>query len=156
MEEDDKSAPSQAEWLDVLHSKDPKNVARAKKLNVMRWCFGLRFQTPHAGFLRRLSICISIQQDARGNRFLSRFKMVDSELEILEGTLSLAKHAGTVEQPGSVGIRRRTMLALEKLATGPPPPTYSAASPQSIPAIDKELYRQLVQKVGGFCCRRSP
>ena len=155
MEEDDKSAPSQAEWLDVLHSKDPKNVARAKKLNVMRWCLASAFRRRMRDFAKA-SICISIQQDARGNRFLSRFKMVDSELEILEGTLSLAKHAGTVEQPGSVGIRRRTMLALEKLATGPPPPTYSAASPQSIPAIDKELYRQLVQKVEAFAADAAP
>ena len=52
------------------------------------------------------ALCISVQQDARGNRFLSRFKMVNSKLEVFEGTLALAKHAATVEQPGSVGIRR--------------------------------------------------
>eukprot|EP00439_Symbiodinium_sp_Y106_P064171 s1601_g10.t1 len=150
VEEDDKTAPSYADWLAVLQSKDAKQVARAKKLNVMRWCLASAFRSRIRDFAKE-ALCISVQQDARGNRFLSRFKMVNSKLEVFEGTLALAKHAATVEQPGSVGIRRRTMLALENLASGTPPPAYSSVKADAVDTSpQKELYRQLLQKVECF------
>ena len=125
-------------------------MARAKKLNVMRWCLASAFRSRIRDFAKE-ALCISVQQDARGNRFLSRFKMVNSKLEVFEGTLALAKHAATVEQPGSVGIRRRTMLALENLASGTPPPAYSSVKADAVDTSpQKELYWQLVQKVECF------
>ena len=151
VEGDQHSCPSQVEWFSVLDSKDPKKVARDKKLNVMRWCLASAFRRQMRDFARE-ALCISVQQDARGNRFLSRFKMVNAKLDILQGTLSLARHKATIEQPGSVGIRRRTMLALENLANTSLPPTYSSVKPVSaqLAPVDPTVYRDIVAKVECF------
>ena len=72
---EDGSAPSFPEWKQVLH--EPKlnavnSVAATGKCRMMRWCIA----TAHRRVLKqkmRDALCISIQSDMRGNRFLLAF-----------------------------------------------------------------------------------
>ena len=70
---------TQAEWMSVLeHSKpndcpaDIQDVGNRKKVHIMRWCLSEAIRQVQRSFLQD-ALCVSLQQDARGRRFLVRY-----------------------------------------------------------------------------------
>ena len=123
-------APTDVEWKSVLaHSKpgnctaDVKDAGSRKKAHMMRWCLSEAFRNSQRQFMKN-ALCVSLQQDQRGRRFLVRFQAVNSELEVCRGTLELRKVVATPDAPGALGIRQMTLKALEAFCTPSCPPTY--------------------------------
>ncbi|CAE7835971.1 unnamed protein product [Symbiodinium necroappetens] len=153
--DDDGGAPSFLEWKQVLH--EPKlhavnSVAATGKCRMMRWCI----TTAHRRALKqkmRDALCISIQQDMRGNRFLLRLRCVTDSLEILTGTIGLKKHAGSVQAPGSDGLREATMSCIKAFCCKEVPPNYGGLrvkNPDREPELDLQFCHMLCGRIEAF------
>ena len=148
-------SPTQAEWMSVLeHSKpndcpaDIQDVGNRKKVHIMRWCLSEAIRQVQRSFLQD-AVCVSLQQDARGRRFLVRFRAVNSKLKVCTGTLQLTKINYSPDTPGAQGIRQMTLKALETFCRPGTPPNYSGLTAEGTQQreTDYALLRHLTQKV---------
>ena len=155
LEDGDGNVPTSAEWLAVLKHTEPSRLTldvscagEKKKCAMMRYCLaeGHRAQQPE--FLAG-ALCISLQQDARGNRFLHRFKATNEKLEVMEGVIHLQKQVGTVDLPGAVGIRQASVKALEAFCTTGSPPSYGGLLPGAGQAatFHESSFRSIVPRI---------
>ena len=88
------------------------------------------------------SLCVSIQQDKRKNRFQLRFRCCDSQLNIYKGIAAHTRHVGDLYDGGADSIRKATMLGLERLCTSLPAPTTPNRA-----VLDEALLRNVGSKV---------
>ena len=154
LEDSDGNVPTTSDWIAVLKHTEPSrltlSVADAgekKKCAMMRYCLAEGHRAKQREFLAE-SLCISLQQDARGNRFLHRFKAANEKLEVMEGVIHLQKQVGTVDAPGAVGIRQATVKALEAFCTTGSPPTYGGLLPEAVSAgFQESIFRSIVPKI---------
>ena len=122
--------PSTAEWKSVINHTKPSNlqadvsdVANRKKAHMMRWCLA-EAHREHQREAVKNALCLSLSQDQRGRRFLVRFRAVDANLQVCDGTLQLVKVVTSPDVPGAQGIRQMTLKALKNFCTPSSPPTY--------------------------------
>ena len=123
-------APSSSEWKSVIsHTKPDKmstdvdDVGNRKKVHMMRWCLAEAQREKQREAVKD-ALCLSLSQDQRGRRFLVRFRSVDSQLAVTDGTCQLVKVQTSPEVPGAQGIRQMTLKALQRFCTPGVPPTY--------------------------------
>ena len=147
--------PTHAEWMSVLeHSKpndcpaDITDVGNRKKVHMMRWCLSEAIRQAQRAFMQD-ALSVSLQQDARGRRFLVRFRAVNSKLKVCTGTLQLTKITYSPDTPGAQGIRQMTLKALENFCRPSTPPSYSGLTSEGKQEkeTDYALLRHLTQKV---------
>ena len=147
-------APTAAEWQAVLRHTEPSRFSlrvseagEAKKCQMMRFCLAEGHRQIQREALSK-SLCMSLQQDARGNRFLVRFKSCDEQLRVTCGVLSLQKAVSTVDEPGAVRVRAATIQALQDFCTTPAPPNYGGLiSDTRQPHFHAELFKKIVPKI---------
>ena len=120
--------PSTAEWKSVINHTKPSNlqadvsdVANRKKAHMMRWCLA-EAHREHQREAVKNALCLSLSQDQRGRRFLVRFRAVDANLQVCDGTLQLVKVVTSPDVPGAQGIRQMTLKALKNFCTPSSPP----------------------------------
>ena len=145
--------PTQAEWVSVLsHSKpndcpaDLTDVGNRKKVHMMRWCLSEAIRQSQRSFIED-ALCLSLQQDARGRRFLVRFRAVDSNLKVCAGTLQLTKVQYSPDTPGAQNIRKMTLLALESFCTPLAAPAYGGRVASTKVECDYSLLKRLTERV---------
>ena len=154
LEDDGGFVPTTAEWVAVLKHSEPSRLSHdvsaageRKKCAMMRYCLAEGHRAKQRDFLAQ-SLCISIQQDARGNRFLHRFKACNDKLEVMEGVIHLQKQVATVDLPGAVGIRQATVRGLEAFCTTRAPPSYGGLLPEaSQPRFHESTFRSIVPRI---------
>ena len=155
LEDGDGNVPTSAEWLAVLKHTEPSRLTldvscagEKKKCAMMRYCLAEGHRAKQREFLAG-ALCISLQQDARGNRFLHRFKATNEKLEVMEGVIHLQKQVGTVDLPGAVGIRQASVKALEAFCTTGSPPSYGGLLPGAGQAatFHESSFRSIVPRI---------
>ena len=147
--------PTLAEWKSVLDHTKPSNVqadvadaGSRKKAHMMRWCLAEAHREKQREAVKN-ALCVSLSQDQRGRRFLVRFRAVDAQLEVTDGTLQLVKVVTSPEAPGAQGIRQMTLKALQNFCTPTTPPTYGGLlkGAKAQKECNYELLQNLTDKV---------
>ena len=85
--------------------------------------------------------------------FLARFRCVTDSLEILTGTVGLKKHSGSVQAPGSDGLREATMSCIKAFCCKEVPPNYGGLrvkNPDRQPELDVEFCHMLCSRIEAF------
>ena len=143
---DDTSTPSFEEWSAVLRDMragQVATVARIGKCRMMCWCLAYAHVRDVKKKVRE-TVCVGIQQDMRGNRFLMRFRSSSASLEVTSGTVSLLKHVSTMQEPGADGLRAATMACLKEFCTEVP------SNAMADPKVDMDLFQILCSKIESF------
>ena len=116
-----------------------------KKLRNMQWCLAEAKRGQNREALRR-AICITISQDKRGTRFLLRFRSADAALDVQDGVLDLSCEVGDLEYSGADGLRRATLLGLERACTPSKPPMVKMPAP----VLDRSLLESVALKAAAL------